>query len=286
MAPIIGLCRFSFLGRGDWRAWRGDRGPVEEAWRQDLAARLYHPDRMEERFWTLENLLLPSLRAQTEQGFHLVILTSYAMPLTYRIRLKQLVAAVPQIHLEVSGADNVNDGLFPALDYLRKGAEATVQFRIDDDDCLAIDYVERLAEFSRRMQGFGPFAYSRPAGLLVTAYRGHGIRYFRQEQPFHSVGTALYVTDPRKTIFSLGHFTLQMRFSSFLDRQAPAFLALKWDGHDSFPLDTAHLPRGFSEIEAEQFATATKVAFPFLRPRELVAWLRRGEAEEERTSAI
>ncbi|WP_435256560.1 glycosyltransferase [Thioclava sp. FR2] len=61
--PIIGLCRFSFLGRGDWAAWRDAPLGEENAKRAELAASLYAPDRVEQRPWTLENLLLPSLRS-------------------------------------------------------------------------------------------------------------------------------------------------------------------------------------------------------------------------------
>lgn len=276
MSPIIGLCRFSFLGKGDWRAWRGPQPAPDDQRREELAAALYTPARMNERFWTFENLLMRSLLAQTNPDFHLVVLTSQSLPDQYQARLKALVARVPQGHLEISQAETVNDGLFPVINRLRGAASDSIQFRIDDDDCLASDYIARLADFGRRMKGYGAFSYSRPVGLMVSSYAGQGIGYFTQEQPFHSVGTALRVTNPQKTVFSFGHFALQRRFPSFLDWKAPGFLAIKRDGHDSLPMLADRLPRGFTKLTPEDFAASAQSAFPFLRPKDMEAWLSEG----------
>ncbi len=275
MVPIVGICRFSFLGRGDWSVWtdaEGKRSAPDNI--ADHAARLYDPARMAQRFYSFENLLLAAMTAQTDPEFHLVVLTSTAMPPQYQTQLRDLTASRPNLHLVISDAANVNDGLFPRLAAIRGDAPGLVQFRIDDDDCLSIDYVARLADFARRMQGFGPFSYSRPNGLLLTAYHGEQPQYFALKQAFHSMGTAVYLPNLQHTVFSFGHFALQSRFPSFLDGGGMSFLALKLSGHDSKPMRSdSQLPRGMTPISDAEFAKHLVRHFPYLDFAALLPWV-------------
>lgn len=274
MVPIVGICRFSFLGRGDWQAWSAVDGQPGAP--DDLAAHaaaLYDPSRMAQRFWSFEHLLLRAVMSQKDRNFHFVILTSTALPRRDQERLRDLTAGLLNVHLVISDAGTVNEGLLPTLARIRGDAPGLVQFRIDDDDCLSTDFIAKLADFSRRMKGFGPFSYSRSQGLVLTAYSGEAPQHFTLKLPFHSMGAAVYLPASPHTVFSFGHLALQSRFPSFLDGRGTAFLALKLPGHDSQPMDDrGHKPRGLNAISAEDFAAHLARDFSYLDAAALSDW--------------
>ena len=69
---IYGHCRFSYFGQTD----TGKAVQTEE----DAKALLWNAERMAVRFHLLENIMLPSMIAQTDQDFQFVITTSNEMP--------------------------------------------------------------------------------------------------------------------------------------------------------------------------------------------------------------
>ena len=96
---IVGVCRFSLVGRGDWAAFRGADAEQEKAAIQEQAEKLFTPERMEARLKSFEQLTLASLKAQTDQDFLFVVLASELMPKRYRRRLEELCASIPQVTL-------------------------------------------------------------------------------------------------------------------------------------------------------------------------------------------
>lgn len=134
---VIGLCRFSYPALGGFQ--------VEHESPEARADFLYDPVRMEERFATFETLTLPPLRAQSDPDFILLIVIGDTMPDVLLSRLLDLVEDMPQavvvprapgrhrqVMREVINAARTDTGL-PSL-----------QFRMDDDDAVAVDYVARL----------------------------------------------------------------------------------------------------------------------------------------------
>ncbi|RKF15403.1 hypothetical protein D6850_07590 [Roseovarius spongiae] len=139
---VIGLCRFSYPAIGGFQ--------VEHDSPRDRAAFLYDPVRMEERFATFETLTLPSLRAQTDPDFTLLIVVGDAMPEPLLARLLDLVEDMPQavvaprapgrhraVMREVINEARIDTGL-PSL-----------QFRMDDDDAVARNFVAALRQAAR-----------------------------------------------------------------------------------------------------------------------------------------
>ena len=49
---VVGVCRFSMLGRGDWKAYRNQPDEALDTIYADKAAELFTPERMEARFAT------------------------------------------------------------------------------------------------------------------------------------------------------------------------------------------------------------------------------------------
>ncbi len=258
LEPAVGICRFSFCGKGDWRSSRAAKtdGDIIEM-RTRTAEHLYAPDRMALRFFLFENFLLPSLKAQTDKNFICLILTSDIMPDIYQKRLKKLCARDPRLEVLISREVTVHEAIWPRLAALNEAAgHPLVQFRIDDDDCLSHDYVQELRGYMTRLGDRLPISYSRSNGLVITNYAADNeICVYQAHLPFNSMGTAIRVHGER-TIFSFGHNALHKRFPAIVDNSGLGYISIKIDGHDSEPISMAmphirssHIPAGRDETE-------------------------------------
>jgi hypothetical protein len=258
LEPVIGICRFSFCGNGDWAAYSDvdDKTDIDLL-RLEQAERLYDDARMALRFHLFEHLLLPSLRAQKDPNFVLIVLTSDIMPAKHLTRLRALCDSDDRVLLVVSDETTVHAAIMPEITRLNSGlSKPLVQFRIDDDDALSVDYVRELRRYMMRLGDVMPVAYSRSNGLVVTSYTKDGAtRLYRATLPFNSMGTAIRVHGDR-TIFSFGHGALLKRFPAMVDNAGMGFLSVKVDGHDSRPVTMddpafrrSHIPVAENEVE-------------------------------------
>ena len=126
---IVGVCRFSYLGAGGFEASK-----LDEAALMDL---LYDQARMARRFAFFQKLCLPSLAAQTDQNFRLVVLIGISMPMRFRKRLKGLADQYPFLRIcaiEPNGPLNATKRAFRRG--TEDGADYITGFRIDDDDAV------------------------------------------------------------------------------------------------------------------------------------------------------
>jgi hypothetical protein len=131
--------RFSYAGRSDVRLSRPGQ-PIE-----DVARILYEPRRMERRFLLFERLCLPSIKAQANQDFRLVVLASKIMPDVYKDRLAEVTVTVPQIEILYSEAEHVTYAFNPRMQELVEGIDGpTAHFRLDDDDAIGRNFTARL----------------------------------------------------------------------------------------------------------------------------------------------
>lgn len=265
MPPVIGICRFSFVGRGDWAVFR-DRNldHTEAAFRQARADALYAPERMERRFVTLEHLLIKSMQAQSEQNFILIILTSDLMPEAYRMRLQLLTLFDPRIRLIYSDAEDVDAALVPELHKLNEVHGANlVQFRIDDDDCLTHSYVETLQDAAERFAG--AFSFSIPQGLVTSFYEGEAPQHYKLDQPFHSAGAAARFGRRDVSLFSFGHFALMRRFNAYLFNDGVGHFSTKLADQDSAKISASgRAARDHTAISTAEFSQLSRKYFPFL----------------------
>lgn len=265
--PVIGICRFSFCGRGDWAAYATiDADTDLDLLHLQQAERLYDDARMALRFHLFETFLLPSLKAQTDPNFVLLVLTSDILPAKHLRRLKALCDSDDRLHLVVSDETTVHAALQPEIARLNSGlSRPLVQFRIDDDDCLSHDYVHELRRYMQRLGDVMPVAYSRSNGLVVTAYAGQETQIYRATLPFNSMGTAIRIHGDR-TIFSFGHAALLKRFPAMVDNAGMGFLSIKIDGHDSRPvsLDDPAFRRSHIPVAEDQAETILSKWFGFL----------------------
>jgi hypothetical protein len=157
--PVIGHIRFSFYGSSDTILRPDDSG--------EALSKLYDETRMARRFYLFERLTLPSLLAQTDQNFFLIVMSSDVMPERYKDRLRQIMRCFPDAILDFSESrrseEAFADYMSAALGANPKGS--AVHFRLDDDDALASSYIQRLRRVSLALRP--ETCISFPTGILL-----------------------------------------------------------------------------------------------------------------------
>lgn len=269
---IVGFCRFSFWGRGDWGAYIGTKpgDPNEKKALQATLAGLYDEVRLEFRFRSFERLTLASLAAQRNRDFTFVVLSSMAMPAIWRQRLQVLCARHPQIRLVFSQETDVGLALAPVLAELsERGRVRLVQFRLDDDDCVAVDYIDRLARAAYAMRDYHAFAFSLPRALMMTRYGDAPPARYDYLRPFHAAGVAFRAPRQDRSIFVFGHYALARRFPAVTDPDIHGSLQLKFEGHDSRPV-AASPNNGVTPISTTRVDEILARDFPFLKQSDLL----------------
>lgn len=135
---VLGLCRFSYP------AALGSFQSAHATMDERLAA-LYNPNRLNDRLFFFRNILLPGIRMQSDSDFTLILLLGSDLPEPWRSQLLALVSDVPQIQVafhETAPHKDVYRELFMA--HRNKSADAVAEFRLDDDDAVAVNYVQRV----------------------------------------------------------------------------------------------------------------------------------------------
>lgn len=167
---IVGVCRFSFLGRGDWKSFNGiSTNEEEEEVIQSLREKLFNSERLEKRFETFETITLPGLDCQTDKDFTFIALTSEELPERFLSRLNRLSMRYP--FLEVVRLPVMSSGHAVNQAYNQIGFKfrSMVQFRLDDDDTVSRHYISRLRQASRAMvthPSSPPFAVTFPNAMI------------------------------------------------------------------------------------------------------------------------
>ncbi|MHA3977917.1 glycosyltransferase [Halovulum sp. GXIMD14794] len=173
---VVGLVRFSYLGSGGFQSVPEDP--------DEAAAHLFDDTRMERRFRMFERVTIPSLAAQTDPDFTLVVLTAENLPAHHLERLRAAVAKLP----------NGSVLQLPAMPQYRAVREAvqsgltlqpdlTAQFRLDDDDGLALDFVATLKRHAPEVARLHLDSETPGVGLDYT----HGLRVFWKDGEIQTI---------------------------------------------------------------------------------------------------
>ncbi len=226
---IVGLCRFSYLGEGGFEA---SKKKNEEA----LAELLYDQTRMMRRFAFFERVCLPSLAAQTDPDFTLVVLVGTSMPLRFRKRLKGLAELHPFLRicaLEPHGPLNATKRAY------RRGVDPDASFmtgfRIDDDDAVAVDYIAKTRAAADQLIEAGWADKDHP--VVVAFHRGiywdmndrnDPFYDFREIGPLGLASAMITVPDAHSNMFRWNH------------RRVAAYARLWSDPTDIMFLRTLH----------------------------------------------
>ncbi len=259
---VIGICRFALLGRGDWKAYRdGSAGDAAIIARQ--AEVLFAPARLEARLKSFELLTLASLGGQSDQDFRFVVLSSEQMPAPFRARLAALCAGVPQVSLHfcpVTTAPAAQRALFRERG-IRYGE--VLQFRLDDDDCLAVDFIRRMKEATAASMAEDGIFVAAPRGVVYSARGGAAAGVYDWPVDFMSAGAA--IRHPSKSIYEFGHFGMARRFPALPVADCPSLVL--HDGTNDTPF-TAGLAqrRQMRRMRAPRIEHMRRRFYPFLSP--------------------
>lgn len=265
---IVGVCRFSYAGEGGFSASGRSRVSLEDM--------LYDPRRMRQRFAFFEKICLPSLAAQTDSDFTLVALVGDTMPFRWRRRLKDLAAGFPFLQvctLEPAGPLNSTRRAF------RRGtdpdAEFVTGFRIDDDDAVAVDYIERTRAVADGLLDGGWADADTP--VAIAFHRGLYWDMKNRERPFFDfrettpLGLASAMVTPAETqanIFRWNHRRLPAHVRCFTDPSEIMFLRTLHATNDSdrsIPPGAEHLPTPRARaILKDRFGLESEEVFPLM----------------------
>jgi len=161
---LVGLCRWSYP------AEPGAFAEAEGETLESLRKRLYAPERLAKRLLFLREIVVPCLKAQTDPDFTLVMLMGDQLPEPVRAEVLQIIAPVPQIKPVFREEGLPHQEVCRQLmlaerdDTLRAAAE----FRLDDDDAVGVDFIERVRDFFPKVRGI----YRNGGKLVLDFNRG------------------------------------------------------------------------------------------------------------------
>lgn len=138
---IVGIMRFSLVLE-DSNFFPMLQG---QSW-EERTSGIFDESRLKRRFEVFEEICLPSLAGQSDQGFNMLLATSQDLPDWAFARLENLVRDLPNIYVRAyrSGANIQRIYKRSAFEMLDSKAPVVATFRLDDDDALARDYVARV----------------------------------------------------------------------------------------------------------------------------------------------
>jgi len=200
---VIGLCRFSWPGIGGFQ--------VTHASLEERTNFLYSPTRLEARFRTFETIMLPPLRAQSDTDFTLLIVIGETLPQPWRDRLHDLVADMPQVIVQTQPPARHRPAMQAALNSVRRfDDEPCLQFRMDDDDAVAVVYVQKLREAAhdqRALSNRTPYlAIDFNQGFIATP-GPQGLHATPTNSPYTTAALAVMLQPSEKrTIMNFAHF--------------------------------------------------------------------------------
>ncbi|MGJ8547567.1 MAG: putative rhamnosyl transferase [Sulfitobacter sp.] len=208
---VIGLCRFSYPAIGGFQ--------VEFDTLEERIAYLYAPARMAERFATFETFTLPSLRAQSDPDFTFLVVIGDQMPQVYRQRLEALLADMTQAVVQAHPPKPHRAVMKEAINSQRRfDAEPCLQFRMDDDDAVGVNFVARLRETAEALRSF---AQGRKV-LAIDFNQGfiarpgpEGIAACPTQAPYQTAGLALMVAPKAQlTVMNFSHVKMPLKMAT------------------------------------------------------------------------
>ena len=227
---VIGVCRFSYPALGGFKRMH-DSVAEREAY-------LYSPSRMELRFRHFEALTLPSIAAQTDPDFTFLIVIGQNMPRQWLDRLHDLTTPLPQVRILPMPPMKHRLALQQAIQQgLGDNDSESLQFRLDDDDAVGVDFIEQargIARRSGRLRRHEPrLAIEFNSGWSVGLSE-HGIGAEEVISSFWACALAvLFPAGDTRTIMNYGHHKLHHVIPAIIQPRPPMYLRAKHTDNDS-----------------------------------------------------
>lgn len=249
------------MGRGDWKAFQAKSPEDIAAAAAAQVEALFTPERMEARLKTFELLTLASLRAQTDQAFQFIVLSSALMPEEYQKRLQALCDSVPQVILRFFPESTAAIAQKAVFHELRIAYRDTLQFRLDDDDCLCADFIALMKEHTSEAMVNEDIFVACVRDVLYSSSGGPHAGVYLWPVEFMSAGAA--IRHPSKSIYEFGHFGMATRFPKVVIDGRMALVT--HNGTNDTQFNTAVIAkRGMVQQTPQKIGELVGRNFPFL----------------------
>ena len=227
---VLGICRFSYPALGGFKRMH-DSVAEREAY-------LYDPARMELRFRHFETLTLPSIAGQKAQDFTFLVLVGESLPKPWRDRLHDITASIPQVR--IIAKDPMKHRLAMQLaikEELGEDKTESIQFRLDDDDAVAVNFVRSTRWFAKHTvpmrKRWKNMAFEYNTGYSVRLSAA-GIEAEPVQSHFWACGLAvLFRPGDRKTVMNYPHHRLHTHMPTMINPHPHMYLRAKHDDNDS-----------------------------------------------------
>lgn len=200
-------------------------------------AHLWSPERMEGRSQAFLRLSVPLLqRMRDRHDYRHVVTYSPEMPDPWLAQLREAASRFDVLMLSPADDGPVTDVMRTTLREQSHGSRPAVWFRVDDDDLLSVDFLDRL---DRHVRSHPPlWGVSLSWGYEGLWHDGLVSHVRETHRPLGSQGQAcLGVWDADRGELDIpepgNHRTLDRRVPSVLDSTSPTFVRLVHLGQDT-----------------------------------------------------
>ncbi len=234
MTDIVGVVRFSVLS-----TVKNPFALAKKKSFEDFARRILAPERLKRRFTLFEHVTLPSLDAQTDGDFALLVVAPERLTTVDRQRLEALEIGRPWLHVTYQAEQDFRMSQTDPLvmDLLGSG-DAFASFRLDDDDAVSVDYIARLRNYVK--PAYLGHSVSFCKGWLLDVGDGAGDVGLRPAvMPNIALGLAHIGRRKRRrwrrTLFAISdhHLRHHERAPTITDGRWDAFVALTHETNDT-----------------------------------------------------
>lgn len=235
-SDIVIFIRFSHIQESHNAFRKGKGKELEERIEMVLSE-----DRLKSRFDYFENVCLPALDAQTDQNFIVVLRCSDLLPQKWKDRLFELVEKRKNIYtafLSVSERPYPFEKSLLRENLLSDEADTIITARLDDDDALAVDYIEKLRGYLHPQ--FKNHGITFASGYYMGTYGSDKDKRFKLVPTRKINGSAgqAYISDrrvPRHYIlsFPVVHLLLDTLTPVIVDSQKPMFILTAHETNDT-----------------------------------------------------
>ncbi len=220
---VVGVIRFSVLAEGFAISLYGGMDKLREY--------LFARESLDFRFYIFENLCLPSLLAQTDQNFDIVLLTSTELPDWARRRMDEIVAPYPNIHVLAEAPNKHNKVVRAAYESIpHEGFSHRAAFRLDNDDALHNGFVAHLRKLSHGLLKLHDddvptiIAFNHGFYIELDSDGPNKISDTIEREPLSTGTTLLSRADFHLNPYRFNHRAVAQHFNTYTEISVPGFL--------------------------------------------------------------
>jgi hypothetical protein len=223
------IMRFSYPALGGFKMARSGI--------EDSVKKLYEPNRIERRFHIFEKLTLPSLLGQSVQSHQTMIIVGNDMPKKYLDHLFFLLRPLP--NARIISLPPMRGEVAHVLGLNRDSSkEFIATTRLDDDDAMSLDLVERIQKKCRiilrsRLVSL-PVAIAFNNGFFLEKRNDGAFVYgVREWMPIGIGLTLLANSKDKQTVYTRDHRQATSYWNCVSDSSTPSFIRSVHQDNDS-----------------------------------------------------